>query len=68
MTPLSRLVSAALLAVTIVAALPFTGMAADLHGAMIGQRAVGVASVEAIDRQTREITLKGGGGTAAATC
>ena len=67
MTLVLRLVKAGFLVVTFLMAIPFTGTAAEPRGAMIGQRAVGVATVEAIDRQTREITLKGDGGTATVT-
>lgn len=67
MTPVLKLATACFLVVIFCIAIPLSGTAAEPRGAMIGQRAAGVATVEAIDRQTREITLKGDGGTATIT-
>ncbi|MCP3867311.1 MAG: DUF1134 domain-containing protein [Gammaproteobacteria bacterium] len=66
MTRLYSLTAAGILIASILM-MPLVSAAEDVPAGAVGQVAAGVATVESIDRQTREITLKGENGSATIT-
>ena len=63
MSCISRFIAAGVAAAALVLGASTAGMAQEARARAIATAGAGVATVEAIDRQTREITLKSDSGT-----